>query len=43
MIPEDETLRQWLLKAHHDVPLAGHLGVFRIVKALNSRYYWCGI
>ena len=27
-----------LLHLHHNLPLAGHLGVFWIVKALRSRY-----
>ena len=42
-IPEDEEFHYKLLYLHHNLPLVGNLGVFWVVKALSSRYYWQGI
>ena len=43
VIPKDKEFHQKLLCLHHNLPLAGHLGVFRLVKALSSQYYWRGM
>ena len=40
VIPDDSELRTELLTKHHDLPLAGHLGLYRMTKALSKRYYW---
>ena len=43
VIPDDSELRTELLTKHHDLPLAGHLGLYRMTKALSKRYYWKGM
>ena len=43
VIPDNPDLRKMLLKEHHDVPLAGHLGVYRMMGSLSARYYWRGM
>ena len=40
---KDEDEDEELIYLHHKLPLVGHLGVFQIIKALSSRYYWQGI
>jgi Integrase zinc binding domain len=29
-----------LIAAHHEPPLAGHLGAYRVIGSLSNRYYW---
>lgn len=43
VIPEDEELRTLLLRQHHDMPHAGHLGVYRMVGTMSTRFYWRGL
>ena len=43
VVPDDTDLRADLLTLHHDSPLAGHLGLYRMSRALNKRYYWKGM
>ena len=40
MIPPDDALKDRLLKLYHATPMGGHLGVYRLVKVLSTRYYW---
>ena len=43
MVPNDNDLRTELLMLHHDSPLAGHLGLYRMSRALSKWYYWKGL
>ena len=38
VVPDDHDLRTDLLTLHHDSPLAGHLGLYRMSRALSKRY-----
>ena len=42
VVPDDSDLRVALLTLHHDSPLAGHLGLYRMLRALSKRY-WKGL
>ena len=35
VVPDDGDLRTELLTLHHDSPLAGHLGLYRMLRALS--------
>ena len=43
VVPDDSDLRAALLTLHHDSPLVGHLGLYRMSRALSKRYYWKGM
>jgi len=43
VVPDVAELRQRLLRDHHEPPLAGHLGAYRVIGSLSSRYYWPGL
>ena len=43
VVPDDSDLRAALLMLHHDSPLAGHLGLYRMSQALSKWYYWRGM
>ena len=43
VVPTDNDLRTELLMLHHDSPLAGHLGLYCMLRALSKRYYWKGL
>ena len=43
VVPNDNELRTELLTLHHDSPLAGHLGLYRMSWVLSKRYYWKGL
>ena len=43
VVPADNDLRTELLTLHHDSPLAGHLGLYRMLQALSKWYYWKGL
>lgn len=38
-----ERLQKILLKASHDIPISGHLGVQKTVQRLRERFYWRGL
>ena len=38
-MPEEESVRQELLKRHHDNELAGHFGVEKTHELLHHKYY----
>ena len=42
-IPEDNAVREELLKRHHDDPLAGHFGVSKTQELLMRKFYWLTI
>ena len=43
VVSDDYELRAELLTLHHDSPLAGHLGLYRMLQALSKWYYWKGL
>ena len=43
VVPANNDLRTELLTLHHDSPLAGHLGLYRMSWALSKWYYWKGL
>ena len=43
MVLDDNDLRTELLMLHHDSPLAGHLGLYCMSRALSKWYYWKGL
>ena len=43
VVPDDSDLRGALLTLHHDSPLAGHLGLYRMLRALSNWYYCKGM
>ena len=42
-VPDQQALRQALLKLHHDDPMAGHFGVERTNELIQREFYWEGI
>lgn len=42
VVPEDADLRRRLIRDHHEPPLAGHLGAYRVIGSISARYYWPG-
>ena len=43
VVPDDNDLHAELLMLHHDSPLAGYLGFYRMSWALSKWYYWKGL
>ena len=39
-VPDERSVREELLKQHHDDPLAGHFGTKRTTELLSRSYYW---
>ena len=39
VVPDDHDLRTKLLTLQHDSPLAGHLGLYRMSRALSKQYF----
>lgn len=39
-VPAQETIRQEILRIHHDDPLAGHFGTTRTLELIQRKYYW---
>ena len=42
-IPKDEELRMEIIWLHHDVPVAGHEGRWKITKLVTRNYWWLGV
>ena len=43
VVPDDSDLHAALLTLRHDSFLVGHLGLYRMLRALSKRYYWKGM
>ena len=41
MVPT--SLRQQIIRNHHDVPMAGHVGIRRTLETICKSYYWRGM
>ena len=39
-VPNEASVRQELLKRHHDDPLAGHFGVAKTTELMSRKYFW---
>ena len=39
-VPDYHALQMHLCKLHHDIPIAGHLGIGNTYKLLHRSYYW---
>ncbi len=42
LVPGAE-LQERLIAAHHEPPMAGHLGAYRVIGSLSARYFWPGM
>ena len=42
-MPKDEKLRAEIIWLHHDVPVAGHGGKWKIIKLITRNYWWLGV
>jgi Integrase zinc binding domain len=40
VVPEGTTLRKTLLQEYHEVPTAGHPGVWKTYQAIRRDYWW---
>jgi hypothetical protein len=43
VVPDNEELKQDLIAAFHDSPIAGHPGQLRTLELVSRRYYWPGM
>ena len=43
VVPDLADLRSDLLTLHHDSPMAGHLGLYHMMRALAKRCWWKGM
>ena len=43
VVPDDNDLCTELLTLHPDSPLAGNLGLYRMLRALSKQHYWKGL
>jgi len=42
-VPKDEELRVEVIWLHHDVPMAGHRGRWKMVELVTRNYWWPGV
>jgi len=42
-VPKDEKLRMEIIWLHHDTPIAGHGGQWKMVELVTRNYWWPGI
>ena len=42
-VPKDEKLRLEIIWLHHDMPIAGHRGQWKIVELVTRNYWWPGV
>src|SRR5262249_50836078 len=42
-VPRDRSLRERILYAHHDTPLAGHPGRHKTAELIQRNYWWPGL
>ena len=42
-VPKDEELRVKVIQLHHDMPVAGHGGRWKIVELVTRNYWWLGV
>jgi len=42
-VPKDEKLRVEIIWLHHDMPIAGYGGQWKIVELVTRNYWWPGV
>jgi len=42
-MPKDEKLRVEIIQLHHDTPIAGHGGQWKMVELVTRNYWWPGV
>jgi len=42
-VPKDEKLRVEIIQLHHDMPIAGHKGQWKMVELVTRNYWWPGV
>ena len=42
-VPKDEKLRMEIIRLHHDIPIAGHGGQWKMVELVTRNYWWPGV
>ena len=42
-VPRDENLRGNIIRSHHDTPIAGHPGQFKMHELITRNYWWPGL
>jgi len=42
-VPKDEKLRVEIIQLHHDMPIAGHRGQWKMVELVTRNYWWPGV
>ena len=42
-VPKDKKLRVEIIQLHHDTPIAGHGGQWKMVELVTRNYWWLGI
>ena len=39
-VPHTDTLRDDIISEHHAPPLAGHIGITKVIKSLQRTFWW---
>ena len=42
-VPKNEELRVEIIQLHHDVPVAGHKGKWKMIELVTRNYWWLGV
>ena len=42
-IPKDEELKREIIQLHHDTPVAGHRGKWKMTELVTRNYWWPGV
>ena len=42
-IPKDEKLRAEIIRLHHDTPIGGHGGQWKMVELVTRNFWWPGV
>ena len=42
-MPKDNKLRAEIIRLHHDIPVGGHGGQWKIVELVTQNFWWPGI
>jgi len=42
-VPKDDILRAEIIRLHHDTPVGGHGGQWKIVELVTQNFWWPGV
>ena len=42
-VPKDEMLRAEIIRLHHDMPVGGHRGQWKMVELVTRNFWWPGV